>query len=455
MKKPLTRSQKVKIGLLISAVWIAVSCGIGALLFSRSDLGEASAKYESNLRRYRELGLIENSKEFVKSIQVDPALNAGPELQALYASDDFKRFIPHFMDPPKTSSRSKAKSRAKPLTIPDADWLTFKPFVAKLQKIAGKPYCVISRNWTYPMFTLFPEFASSKKIVRGLVAQAYISLEKGETQESLSLLRLATRISSWQDNEHFLIAGLIRLATASVIERQIAFMLETPNANREFVTGLKLVLDELMPGFSVRKMIATEAFFSTSVMKFLVRSSLVSALKGLGDKELTWEDRELSLMAKVSTLRDALQSRVMEIYVVGFEKAPTDDEAYSQWEKACTLMETLRSKTGPSYRLANLLVGDYLQVVTATERERSQLNVLIQAQKAKEIYFATGKYPSALPVSGKFGTDTVASPARLKLDTANGFKVWSIGRNKMDDHGEYTPGSGSSRKDDFIVSLPK
>lgn len=457
MKKPETGAQKLKKTLLIFAGFFMAMCALGGLVLNLSDIGTAARKFESNRKRFRQLGLPETPNAYLSSIQVDPALNAGPELKALFDSAENQALIIGLSKELFQSSPGSATStKFKPTTVSDADWAKFKPIMSHLEGIVKKPYCVIPQDWSRPPFTYPPEYAYAKSLVKALSARAFTELQQSDVSEALRELNIAARISKWQDSDGTIISNLVRVATATMIERQIALMLESPNANREFVAGLKPVLDELGTPINLYKTIRAEAMLGIALLDEASRDGLRSFIFTYGGESPPLQENGYRLGSRIPLVRQGWHSRLLELYIAGAENAPSNAEDYEQWEKAFDLMDQIVAKTDPSYAVTSYAVPNSVETVQAIQKERSQLHVLIQARQSRETYLQTGQYPRSLPVAGKSAIDTIVSPAMLKLDITHGFKVWSVGKNKVDDKGlwNYSTSGTIKPKDDFAVTLP-
>ena len=281
---------------------------------------------------------------------------------------------------------------SKPHGLTPAEWRSISAAMTELEKISNRPFCIIPRDWSVPANTPFPELSAVRALVRALDLKAQEELSTGDPKSAIRNLKLAARLATWLDDEGAVIGIHNRITNSEIVELALAKIV-AHYANNDWL---------------------------------------------------------LKYGGCLPIIRTAWKSRMIEVQLVGVGLLPRDAEDYSAWTAMFKAMSKVSDTQGPSYMIAKFIFVDYQFLIEVVRKDRAALNVLSQAVEAAKVKLKSGRYPAALPITGKESLDLAIPGVTLKLDTKTGFKVWSIGQNGVDDGGLRDT---KAQKDDFCVNL--
>ena len=408
----------------------------GRDVFNKSDLGQAAASYESNLKKFQEMGFPITAEEYVKAIAVPDDLNAGPEFQRIMLDPQLLKIL----EPILKRAGPKHENSA---TVSDPEWHLISKTVDSIEKLADKPHCICPRDWSDPINLRFPELRVSKKLIKVMCYKAEQEFAAGNTKSAVRLLLLSAQISLWLDDEGTMLGILVRVACGRYAEISLARMIAANGQNSACLE----VLDKLQEPYNFERTLLGKSIYVTKV----VDSTEEHGLPATPSVHYRRSFDAWLFMVGVCfpSVRAAWSSRVLERFMAGTKTRPDHQEDYDGWQKVLDAAWSGELQDGLSYLLVNIRNPVINQSFTLIKKERTNLNVLRQAIAAAEIKLKRGEFPAELPLSGKATLDLLYPGKELNLDTQTGFKVWSRGLNRcndqLDDH--------EVRNGDFCVNL--
>ena len=437
-----------KIGLQkwVRVLWITGGfflflCAAGGIGFSQTDLGKAAASYDSNLKEYKKAGLPETSADFVKTLAVQDEQNAGPRLKEILSEPKLQKLLS------KIYLASYIKS-SKPHGLTPAEWRSISAAMTELEKISNRPFCIIPRDWSVPANTPFPELSAVRALVRALDLKAQEELSTGDPKSAIRNLKLAARLATWLDDEGAVIGIHNRITNSEIVELALAKIVAHYANNAAVLAGCKSILAILQEPINLKGVLPAQAFVNVNAVDEIVHTGIPEYW--VTSTARANNDWLLKYGGCLPIIRTAWKSRMIEVQLVGVGLLPRDAEDYSAWTAMFKAMSKVSDTQGPSYMIANFIFVDYQFLIEVVRKDRAALNVLSQAVEAAKVKLKSGRYPAALPITGKESLDLAIPGVTLKLDTKNGFKVWSIGQNGVDDGGLRDT---KAQKDDFCVNL--
>ena len=439
-KKPKKGGFKKALRITLIVVFLIGAAGFG--FYNQSDVGQGAAAYPKYQKQYRELGLALTAEEYTGSLAVPAEQNAGEVLKQVTAEKTLKQ---------KRTKWSPPTVVGKIIYFSEQEWDFIKEYIARLDKVSDRPFCIVPHKWNPVDDAFFTETWFVKRAVRGLLFKSEQDLANNRVSEGIHKIWLAARLSTWVQQEGTMTSQLVRCSTTLDVARHISSQLTAHGKDRAFVAGLEPAIRELETPFNLRGTVRGEAFVSAREGAWIQAksSTFKEAYRNANAEGLRDEDRAMAIAELLPGVRASWSARLLEIGIATSQNCPENDRDLRSWLKMARTVDAIADRPGASYYWARFGSRRWLEDLKVCVRGVVAANVIRQAHSALLYKFEHEKFPTSIPVTGDAGVDLLWEKP-LKLDTSKGFKIWSVGPNGVDDNGVR---DSKTKKDDFCVNL--
>lgn len=405
---------------------VGVLCGAGTLF---AMAGSNAHKLDVQLQAARREGIPLEPKDLARN--VPESENAAP----IYL-DAFKRMdaVPKAKEaillnaaPGSTEWRDQAKALLAP----------FQPALARFLAATKRPHCDFHRDWSQGAYLAFPELSKHKQAVGYLVLEARVASAEGRPDEALDLLQASARAAAHLSEDRVVISSLVEAAEEAAIDSGLQDVLGAHGLEPGVADRVAAVVHAFGPPLDFRASFGSEVVMSRAVIKTLAdpraSQSFFSEVAGTGTNSTTtaW-----LAMARYKPVRDAFETRTIEHWRGLFESMPQDPtrvvEAYGALKQSS---DRLDRQTDWSYALVKLLGPVFQNVPLVAGQSLEYRRDFLQAVAAIKLRQKTGRFPTALPLSGADSVDPITgNPLRYRY-RKDGFLIYGVGMDRKDDGG--------------------
>lgn len=408
---------------------------IAALGYALTDIPSAAASLKENEAKARAAGLFITPQEYIDSITVPDSENAASIMAPVLKKYEAKYKEAKFEDTSK-------KTIDRPLIL--AAYADLAPEWKQIDEAAKFKYCIFPRDRTRFAFTLYPEFANFKGLVRLACHRARIGIEQNDAALAALCWRRASRLSLMADDEPILIGMLVRIACAHIIEDSIRTALIPHGNNPQVREAAWQALALLDKPHDLTAALRFEHLNTLQNLEALFKPSTFSSEDG----DVWTMDASLRAYSKIPRIREASLSN-LHMLMAGFaNRVKSEPFEFSSIDVASRWVNSL-DKTRPSFILCEMIRPDWSGSERSLSKEYARRNTLMQAIKLLE-----NPSQKDLPLKGRYTLDSDGNPLRL-ISKNNKLIIYCLGPNDADDGGVIErPTTGSTRDYDFGLAIP-
>lgn len=403
-----------------------------------------SSAYDRAMARAKALGLPLRPEDVTPNLP-PPSENAAGDYRAatakrkLIPTDD--RNIGEVFDPGLPELELKNHSLLKTLGTIDsarvdralAQWASaFKDMEAG----ARKPKLVWNRDWKEGAFLLLPEYAELKNMTRAMLLDADRRFEKGDRDGGIKRLEQVRTLAHQIGQEPILLGKLVEISVAQLMLRKVSALMYRHRSDETAVRDLRNLVMKVNP----------------TPMTIPFRGQLYAGLRNvdlLGRDPADFEDLiqsdvdSLTFQSlRLSSVRQTVKTRLLEGMIETFDevlKAPED------WE----VTEKAFDRHDGTLAADNSLPGKAVQFLTPVFVQSAQAQGALLATRRQVIVFShladswrtTGRWPATLPDLGEDSIDPFSHKPFIYRLTSDGFVLYSIGPDRVDDGGLFDKGT--------------
>ena len=402
-------------GTLLTLATGAFLYGAYRIATSYWDFGAAAAELPEAVAAYRAEGLPFVAAEIAPphpkaSEDATPALRAALKLL-----------------PKSPAERVLIQEARDPSPAADPILAAYAPALARIETVRDHPRVDFDRDWDLGPDLTFPELPGLKVLGRAAAARAVRRAQKGDDDAALKSLDLARRIAVWIGEEPTLIAMLVRIAVEAMAIDAVERCLAASAGDRKRIARYAAWIQKSPPLPIFGDALRGEAWMAVST----VRNLDVFGAKDANGESIPVDPRRLRRGGVPDgTMQPATMARLLQVWTEAsretdrFRLAPQEtgrimNAVGVRWEAKRGLSRTLVMILFP-------IVGQAGKAIVNVQAQRAVALGLAEALDAKA---RTGRWPAA--VSGK--DPFTGGP--LKVKVGKDFRVYSVGRNGVDDGG--------------------
>ena len=314
-----------------------------------------------------------------------------------------------------------------------------------VERAAILPHYRPDKDWSNPVALVLPELQIARQTSKALVARAMLSLEDGDVEAALADLHRVLLISNHMADIEIIIGHFVASSIRSIYSRGVELMVTFPEADEAFLRGVLSHIDDWPASVDWTQALRCEAYSGVWTMQHLEELQEIYGVKW------EWEDgapKDARDWASVSyhlpkTRFDAARLSLKHWINVLDSYDPSSSDAMS-WARGIDA----KLPTGSGFwHGSEMLVSDQAYPIEAA------IEVGIRMSAAREVLKSTLEVLLAMRRTSTdpledIGIDPWTGTSLLFKKTADGFKIYSVGRNGSDD------GGARERARDIVFEYP-
>jgi len=321
------------------------------------------------------------------------------------------------------------------------------------REAARRPYYYFDRKWDAGAVLPFPEFTSFRQIIHSLLVASWIKASKGRRDEALEDMVAAARICRLVREEPTSIATIISTSGEAVVLMILQALQKKNPSDTFWLYATGPVLAAFGPPVDVRHSLGLEIFAMTTGLDAFMKPDAEETFGNLEGRSRTYIRRDRRAQTEMQVLRAYRTlftnwpkdpNDYLEIRKVAQKPAEQIDLALSGFSSVISQMSAGSQDAG--------IIGSTAMAGARSLARRRLAQIYADCLIAK---LKSGEFPSELPARGNLATDPFSKMAFEYRRTLDGFIVYSIGENLVDDDGASRPPEGEQgRPPDIVLRYP-
>ncbi len=412
------------VGVLI--VGPCLLCGIGVTLM-RHSFDTVGNTLPAELAAAREAGLTTEPEDLKKLLAIPTDQNAAPEYARAF------RML-QTLKPPRTWDRSYLEIARKTLPAKEQgeleDYLlTAAPTIRQIEKAAAMPAVDWKRDWTLGAALTLPEEARLKDSARLLCAEAQRQARDGHMAESFRLLGAAARTAPHASSDRTLIGFLVACSIDMMVTANLATILDLRHDEPTLAQATKF-LSGLPPLPTV-----SDAFDAEMVLQRVTIHGVGSGGTDLSALLPDNEHVENGILSRDPGYRKAWEAKTVHYLLRGYLAAKHGKDWQTIRDGMVSVERDILSDNSLENRLNQQMSAIYSTCPDSWARALASRRLAGLAVAVLHELSQTGKLPTARPSLGAEGIDPFNGKPLGFVQTADGFKVYTVDRDQVDDKG--------------------
>lgn len=318
----------------------------------------------------------------------------------------------------------------------------------ELEAATKLPHLDYNRDYSAGIAVIFHEDVDLKWMAKLLVLRSRLEAIDHNYEAAAADLLRARKVAQHVAEEPILIVNLIALAIDSIAYRGMLYAVTDSHGDPRLVKPLRDSLKANGPAVSgLETILRGEAVLAVASLRFVNPSD---AKSNFVQKMTSATYDEVNLVptgVDIALIRQAYQARIIEAFLEIksiIKSNPMSHELGVELDKIVAGFP----KKDTSYNFNRVMFSAFEQPVDAIIRSKAQRLVTLAGL---EVLLHPGGYPSSLTEVGILDLDPFSSePLRYKKST-EGFRVYSVGPNGIDDGGSEVRTNSS---DDVVFVYP-
>jgi hypothetical protein len=319
------------------------------------------------------------------------------------------------------------------------------PVLNNLRLASTRSQVDFHRQWEMGPTVLFPEYSDIRSCVSMLIADADRNGRNGRSQLEREDLIAAAKISALISQDPTIVATLISVSCQSQIESYLEMLLWSSKGKPELRAFIRDVVKSMGQLPKVKHALSGEIVTERAGIPFLAsdKASEIFGAAGLPDS---------FRYSRMKRVRDAYDLRLVQYWRSVFRELPSDDSDYEAINQVFSKRQDwLLTPLDWTYDYVKLMNPTYTNLVAAIEGQlarRRALDTLLELMDEK----AAGKTFTGTLSNSPDHLDPFASAPLKVIAKPDGWIVYSLGPDKIDDHGNRT--SGFQRRTNIVFEYP-
>lgn len=421
-------------------------CGVGGY----TGFGQPERQYRQELAKSEAVGLPSDLETYQR--QVDPDSNAaGLYLEAITAWSALEKADHPVSQALLSGMGPNGLSAEYDVNAAERDLAKAELVIKKLDAAAAQPDLCFDTRYSDGMYALFPELAPLRNFVKLRCLRALVFANRGKFDEAYAELAKASTISRQlsQDNPT-LIGLLVQIAGRAITLRGLEQVLCLQGRNPEAVTHADLVLKSLGDAPNFHRALRGEYASSLGTMQLLAdpkhREDLLKAAgNGFGEESSRTPTVEERLVGWPS-VRYQMMASLVKFYRGIYTELPEATPSGTKLLKAAQAVDDRQAAAGaPTDFLTRSLMPVFAGAAGAVVKDVANVRLM-------ELLALNLSRQRGVEIPVDFPNDPFSDKPFLGKVTADGFRVWSVGRNGIDDGGILKGNNDSDG--DTVVGYP-
>lgn len=426
---------------------------VGAMrsLASRFDYASAAKGLEARMIEAKQAGVPVEFNDLGIQSEIFDAQNAWPGLEQAAKS----------MEAVKVTSSSIMHAQ---LAADHGDLAPLQGMIASVDGDLDAALSVIERplhlspgaDWEYPYYSEFGDLSHLRLLARAFAGRAQVRADSGNLEGALSDLEATLQLGEFASRGIGLMASLVNVSIYMVYYQAALGILVSHFEKGHELGEMHLRISRLTYALNWSWAVQSEAFWAIQTMRNLDRLGGVKVFRNVASQmppRPTEQARTTELPPDTKTA--AYLSRILEIWTQVFTEFPgLHSNPFEMGKRIDELHEEFGNRKKKSYdvfcssdAMFSRAGGAVVNALASSELLKGYGAVLSFRQR-------TGQWPNSLEDAGVELVDPFdGNPIRYRAE-ANGFRLWSIGQNLVDDGGVSAREAGGQKKVDIVAMYP-
>lgn len=436
---------------IVLGLMFGCPCLLTGLVLTTIKIGFTNAgnRIPEEVAAARAAGLATEPEDLTALTAIPDKDNAAGAYEAAFAAykaewpkDDHYKALVHYSQGEDTPAEDKEVDGVLRSTTRSA---------ALFMKASEKPGVDWRRPWQQGTDVMFPELASMKGGAKLLAWRAIDAAKRGDTSGAIRDLTAGLRMAAHAGKDPTVIAMLVQIALDKIC-LQATWRVVNIRHDAATLDRVKRMLDGIEPFQSYQRAIGGEIVMERIGCRNLAR--YVQDEKN-SDWISPYNQFPFSMLVRDPAFRRAVEAKVVHNHVLAYQATlggKTWKEIKPGWDRMTNQVQADHSLEG---FIANYMVLE--QLIDPPATDAAYRNILKTAVAILSIHAKTGHFPASLPGMGSDSVDPFTDrPLGYKI-TADGFKIYSIDRDGVDDGGlsqhEDTKGKSKTHDISFAFKL--
>lgn len=429
-RRKLNRAQKWLFAACFGPIIAAV---VGSLLQAYVVTAGIAGHRDAELAAIQRAGVAVDPQEFIP-----PPVADGQNAAPLYREATTLRKTPGYSF---ASSLFPSYQEEHPGFAQDLALRACYPYLEReyslIERAADRPYCNWNRNWNEGWSMLLPEYADTKSFIRMLCFKAKMQAEAGDMSGAIKSIERARRISDHIGQEPLYIASLVQMDCEALLLRQLAEFAQNPSISPEGLRQAEKFVADLGPLPDAKRSASGDIYgFRTTFQRVRSLQDIATVLG-----QARPDAPAITNIPIPGVLKDALEAKYLEHNRYFLESLPKDP---NNWKQVVNAQEVASRKiildTSLISMYATIFEGRTAELGQAlgdlqTTRRLTQTTLALLRQHAEG-------HPLRLPRNESSIDPRTGNPFHFEK-TADGFRIWGVGRDGVDNHGSTQTSNGS------------
>ena len=326
--------------------------------------------------------------------------------------------------------------------------------------LSEKPEWYVERDYDMSAYLLLPELAEMKFVGRMLALRAERRAKKRQSEPALADFRAVRDLSARLAKEPVLIGLLVGVALESTALRSVEDLVDLSRSDRASLQALEsAVLDSYHlkdPEASLRG----EFYFNLAICRNLKRFGGVRAFSGVNEESNTSPPAPKPADLQRTGLPHGMYERAsLDVMAGQWNKIFLLIHATEPPHEGCTApLDAFESESIKRFRaselLAHVLFPAFDQAEAALTQCRVSQSLALAFVRAFRYKAEKGRWPASLKEIGADFPDPFNSGKPIQAGFSDTeVRVWSVGRNKIDDDGQWRD-TQHQKADDVVFVWP-
>lgn len=403
--------------------WAAiVGLGLLGLGFGIAYFNASDATLADEIAKSRKVGMPVLASDLALPVVADSE-NAEPIYRAL--DTQLKKIPRMLISDVQRASRSRAS--AKDVEAGDKALPRMEPLLPLLEQLPSRPKCLFHRDWRQGIFVLFPEYVRLRSYVHILTWKANYLGRRGDWKGALHELRLAERVSDDCGTDPVIMSLLAMDSCHLMVGRELERLADRFSRNPETlaaILGIAMGEKELpdLRYYLTGEIVMPQQFIAE------FHNTLGAAIQSRG--------RNVDELSSPS-VRNYVRERHLMAWRSAWVQLPRDSHDWLGYRR---VLKQLYARVDADTSFLNsfnlLIMENYSFHMDSVATVQARNRMLTSSIALLQIRNQTGKLPSHLPASlGQDAIDPFDGKGLHYRPTDHGFKIYSIGRDRKDNHG--------------------
>lgn len=321
------------------------------------------------------------------------------------------------------------------------------PLLAKADRLASFHRLDFQRDYRQGAKLMFPEFAYFKEVAKWQAARSRVCVKRGDYAGSLQAMRSTFSLARLCLQEPVIIAGLVGIAIDTIGHAALANHLEAIKANQPALAEARKMLEAFPGDFDIKWTLAGDLVLGrVYVQSMRSWDELNFGYEYQDDSGPTRPDPIDRITLGDPAVRRMFEAKHLELWRKAHEQMPSSNTNWKGIQKALATIENTLEKDESVQNLVNQAVFPVFNQYANSAglyQTRHRLSLLA----IRLLQDRPGGLPKDLSKYGNLAIDPMdGKPIRYDR-RGDGFKIWSVGRDEVDDKGaKFYPGTGMSNQ---------